>query len=208
MRRNLWTPLLAVIAAISGLIVLLGYFVELPLLANLRTLVLEWAMILAAVALVIGVLNLSWVHWRKIRDHQPNNGYSIVLLISLAATIAVIITAGSGGSSTLWIYENILLPVETSLMAILAVVLLFALGRMFYYRANLFTVVFASTVLLIMVSTYFATGFVIPGLNELRGWILQVWAVAGTRGILLGVALGTIATGLRVLMGADRPYGG
>jgi hypothetical protein len=25
---------------------------------------------------------------------------------------------------------------------------------------------------------------------------------------LLGVALGTIATGLRILMGADRPYGG
>jgi hypothetical protein len=30
--------------------------------------------------------------------------------------------------------------------------------------------------------------------------------LAGVRGILLGVALGTIATGLRVLMGAERPY--
>lgn len=208
MTRNLWAPFLVVIAAISGLVVLLSYFVELPALLNLRTLLLEWAMILAAVALVIGILNLSWVHWRKIRERQPYNGYSIVVLISLSATIAVIIIAGPAASSTLWIYENVLLPVETSLMAILAVVLLFALGRMFYYRANLFTFVFAGIVLLVMVSTFFATGFVIPGLNELRGWILQVWAVAGTRGILLGVALGTIATGLRILMGSDRPYGG
>ncbi len=27
------------------------------------------------------------------------------------------------------------------------------------------------------------------------------------RGIVLGVALGAITTGLRVLLGADRPYG-
>jgi hypothetical protein len=32
--------------------------------------------------------------------------------------------------------------------------------------------------------------------------------MAGARGILLGVALGTVATGLRILIGADRPYGG
>jgi hypothetical protein len=30
--------------------------------------------------------------------------------------------------------------------------------------------------------------------------------MAGARGILLGVALGTVATGLRVLLGIDRPY--
>jgi hypothetical protein len=28
------------------------------------------------------------------------------------------------------------------------------------------------------------------------------------RGILIGVALGALTTGLRVLFGADRPYGG
>jgi hypothetical protein len=28
------------------------------------------------------------------------------------------------------------------------------------------------------------------------------------RGLLLGIALGAIATGLRILMGVERPYGG
>jgi hypothetical protein len=32
--------------------------------------------------------------------------------------------------------------------------------------------------------------------------------VAGARGILLGVALGSLTTGLRILIGADRPYSG
>ena len=33
-------------------------------------------------------------------------------------------------------------------------------------------------------------------------------ASGGARGILIGVALGTLTTGLRILFGADRPYGG
>jgi hypothetical protein len=48
----------------------------------------------------------------------------------------------------------------------------------------------------------------LPLVGNLRTWIVQVPSVGGARGILLGVALGTIATGLRILMGSDRPYGG
>jgi len=42
----------------------------------------------------------------------------------------------------------------------------------------------------------------------MRPFIAQVMAGAGARGILLGMALGTLTTGLRILFGADRPYGG
>jgi DNA-binding beta-propeller fold protein YncE len=41
-----------------------------------------------------------------------------------------------------------------------------------------------------------------------HGGIAQVLAGAGARGILLGMALGILTTGLRILFGADRPYGG
>jgi hypothetical protein len=39
-------------------------------------------------------------------------------------------------------------------------------------------------------------------------WVTQVLALGGARGILIGVALGALTTGLRVLFGVDRPYGG
>jgi len=48
----------------------------------------------------------------------------------------------------------------------------------------------------------------IPILGTVARWVTQVWALGGARGILIGVALGTLTTGLRVLFGADRPYGG
>jgi hypothetical protein len=44
--------------------------------------------------------------------------------------------------------------------------------------------------------------------NMLYPWIAEVWALGGARGILIGVALGTLMTGLRVLFAIDRPYGG
>jgi hypothetical protein len=43
-------------------------------------------------------------------------------------------------------------------------------------------------------------------LPVIKDWVLEVPALAGARGILLGVALGAAATGLRVLLGIDRPY--
>jgi len=36
----------------------------------------------------------------------------------------------------------------------------------------------------------------------------KYFATAGARGILIGIALGALTTGLRVLFGVDRPYGG
>jgi hypothetical protein len=43
--------------------------------------------------------------------------------------------------------------------------------------------------------------------REAWAWLSQVPAVAGARGLMLGIALGIIATGLRVLLAMDRPYG-
>ena len=54
-----------------------------------------------------------------------------------------------------------------------------------------------------------ALGLSIPLIgNTIKPFVTHVLASAGARGILIGVALGTITTGLRILIGADRPYGG
>ena len=47
--------------------------------------------------------------------------------------------------------------------------------------------------------------------SRLQDFILRVagmFSRGGARGLLIGIALGTLLTGLRVLFGVDRPYGG
>lgn len=196
------------IVIVIGLIVLLGYFLHLDLLVNLRVVLLEWAVILSAVALLVGIANLFRVHWRKLSAAQPQGFFSAVLIISFLVTLGVAGWFGPTHAYSMWIFNNIQLPIEGSLMALLTVLLAFAGVRLLRRKPNLMSIVFIGTAILILFATGPLFGINLPGLSELRAWIAQVPAVAGARGILLGVALGTIATGLRVLMGADRPYGG
>ena len=93
-------------------------------------------------------------------------------------------------------------------MAILSVVLALSVLRMMNRRISIFSLIFIGTLLIVLIGTISLPGFEIELLRDLRSWIVQVVATAGARGILLGVALGAILTGLRVILGADRPYGG
>jgi hypothetical protein len=194
----------ASIAGITGLIVLLGYFVQLPLLTDFGSLLLQWAVVLTAVALLLGVLNLLRVHWAKIKARQSGFVYSFILLLSMVLTILIVGFLGPTASWSLWIFNYIQVPIEASLMALLAILLIYAAARLFSRRLSLYTLLFIGAALLVMVSMVLPPWLQIPGLNEFRSWIVQ----SGARGVLLGVALGTIATGLRVLIGADRPYDG
>jgi hypothetical protein len=198
----------AIIAVISGLLVLLGYFFP-GVFGNIQSVLIGWAIILAAFALLLGIFNLAMVHWKKAGVDGPNRIYSIVLLISLIVTIILVSISGPTGSLSLWIFNTFQMPVEISLLALLAVVLVFAAARLLTRRPKWYTVLFLITVLIVLSGSVplFFLGEVAP-LVALRGWLTQVPAVAGARGLLLGVALGTVATGLRILMGVDRPYGG
>lgn len=202
-------PFAAFIAIPFGLVVLLGYFIEIPVLFNLRTLFLRWALIIAAVAIFVGILNLFRVHWRRVTARQPRGAYSLSLIIALIATIvfAGILSTPTTGWG-LWIFNYIQLPVESSLMAILAVVLIYAAARLLSRRLNAYTILFLLTVLIVLAGSVSLPYLETNPLGEVQDWVAGVLATAGARGILLGVALGTVATGLRVLMGADRPYGG
>jgi hypothetical protein len=203
---RLFPTFLLVLAAASGLIVLLGYWVDLPVLISVRDLLVRWAAILAGVAVVVGILNLLYTHWIKVSQPRAGGIYSLVLLIAFVITFLVVAVDTPTGSWSLWIFRYVQLPVETSLLAILAVILVVAAARMLVRRLDSFSLLFLGIAILILVGTTYIPGFDIPVLRSLRLWVIQVPVVAGARGILLGIGLGVVATGVRILLGADRPY--
>jgi hypothetical protein len=201
------------LAISSGLIVLTGYFFrqsstgQATLLSDLRLTLLNWAIILAGFAVFIGIFNLFQVHLKKIQKKQKGSFYSLLLILSLAVTFVLGLIKPSQLET---IFTTVQLPVEASLMAILAVTLTYASIRLLRRRLNLLSVVFIVTAVLILFATA-PLPFIgnVPVLSDtVRLFFAQVLAAAGARGILLGVALGTLTTGIRILFGADRPYGG
>jgi hypothetical protein len=201
------------IAIAGGVLVLAGYFFaqkengQASLLTDIRLTLLNWAIILAGFAIFVGILNLAQVHFKKIQRKQKGSVYGLFLIISLAAAFLIgLVRPGQMGV----VFTTVQLPVEASLMALLAVTLTYASIRLLRRRFNLLSVILLVTALLILLGTV-PLPFLgdVPGLSDwVRPFIAQVMATAGARGILLGVALGTLTTGLRILFGADRPYGG
>ncbi|HNH25367.1 MAG TPA: hypothetical protein PKJ84_03870 [Anaerolineales bacterium] len=198
----------AIIAIVVGILVLLGYF--LPQAAIFQVILLDWAIILAGAATLAGVLNLVTVHSEKIRTRSKDNIYSAILILGLFATFVFsLLLKPQNIYVQTFILNGIIVPIEASLMALLAVSLLYAAVRLLRRRADLMGIVFVLTAALLFFGSATLPFGDVPIMSTLvRPWVSQILALGGARGILIGVALGTLTTGLRVLFGIDRPYGG
>jgi hypothetical protein len=147
---------------------------------------------------------------------SENSGYSLILVISLLATLVVGIidmvqtyVAGKPNfQMTNWVFTYIQLPIETTLLAVTAVSLTYAAASILRKRMDLFSITFFFVILLVLLGSFSIPPATLPFLHSIKDWILRVPALGGARGLLLGIALGTITTGIRILMGTDRPYGG
>ncbi|MGD8403149.1 MAG: hypothetical protein PVJ21_05775 [Anaerolineales bacterium] len=198
----------AVVAIAAGLLVLLGYFVPASMLLEIRPALVQWAVIIAAFAVLLGVFNLFGVHWHKIRTRQKGIAYSILLIFSMFATAVLGIAGGTNGLVLNFALDAIIIPAEATLLALLAVTLIYASARLLRRRADAMSFIFLGIVVVILLMSAPLPFGRIPGAEVVEWFITQFFAVAGARGILIGVALGALTTGLRVLFVIDRPYGG
>ncbi len=197
----------AVFAIASGVIVLLGYFFPIAELDQFRLQLIDWAVIIAGMAVLIGIGNLIAVQWEKIRTRQKGSLYGVLLILSLGITFVLGLWLGPNDPFMRLAVDAVIVPVEASLMAILSVTLIYASIRLFRRRLDVTTVLFLLTAVLFLLAVMPTPFGAIPG-----DWIITQFggmlSRGGARGLLLGIALGTLLTGLRVLLGIDRPYGG
>lgn len=194
------------VAISTGILVLIGYFFNLE---ALRQVLLNWAVTLAGVAVILGIINLLTAHINKVRGRETGWPYSLVLIGALLMTLLLGLALGPQHPGMLLLFQSVQLPVEASLMALLAITLSYASIRLLWRGINLFSLIFLGTAIFMLLGLA-SLPFIgyIPLLGDtIRPMIAQVFAAGGARGLLIGVALGTLTTGLRVLFGVDRPYG-
>jgi len=185
----------------AGGITLLGQLTDAFLLGELSRVFVQWAGILFAFALVLGLLNLLAVHLRRVRRREPGWADSVALI----GTVFVVLCAGLGGvgaPSLQWIFQHVQAPLESAMLALLVFFMGGAAARALRLRGRgvALMLLTAAVVLLGQLPLMELFG---RELSDLRAWIVNVPMTAGMRGIVLGVALGTLATGLRLLTGAE-----
>jgi hypothetical protein len=189
-----------------GALMLIDFFFDERHINALGGFVLESAVIVVAFALLLGLLNVLVVHVRRIIKREGSWFYSIPL-VAMALLVMAAGIPGPDSAAVVWIFDHIQFPLQAATFSLLAFFVATAAYRGLRLRSleALAFVLTAVVVLIGQVPVGRVLGDVVPALKD---WILNVPSTAGVRGIIIGVALGTIATGVRVLTGFDRPYGG
>ena len=220
------------IASAAGLVMIVAYFV--PATEGWGEEVGRWFEILAAMAFVLGGANLFAHHLQKISGKKAGWGYSAVTLLAFVVTLGVGLFkvgvapasqfpdhAWSGsyqeeGSAFWWIYEFAINPLTATMFALLAFFVASAAFRAFRAKNLAASLLLITAFIVLLGRTYTGTwltswmpeslsGLTIPGLTIT---IMSVFNMAGQRAIMIGIALGVVATSLKVLLGVDRSYFG
>lgn len=221
-------PLL--ITSLGGLVVIIAFFS--PKLSEVGEEASSWFNILAAFAFVLGGGNLLKLNLKRISDRAPGWGYAAVLLASFLITLIIGLTkfhvppsdeyplaSWSGkydaeGSGYWWIYTYVYSPLSGTMFALLAFFVASAAFRAFRAK-NVEATLLLGTAFIVLLGQCYA-GYLItaplepyaPGLTipSIKTFIMQVFNTAGQRAIMIGMALGIVATSLRILLGIDRSY--
>ncbi len=191
---------------LAGAFMIVQFFVPHPSFEESYKALMDWTMIIGAFALVLGLQSLFRTHIDKIRRRRQGYGYSFVALISFAVMFMVGIVHGAKpGSLFDWLFMNVQVPLEATIFSLLAFFIASAAYRTFRARTPEATILLLTAVV-VMLGRVPIGEFIYAQVPEATEWIMSVPTVAAKRGIMFGVALGVIATSLRILLGIERSH--
>lgn len=190
------------VLAVVFLITLTGLLFKI----TIGQLLVTWAVFLAAIALLLGILNLFSLHLQR---SLKGNGYSLVLILSMLLVWLMPLADQLGwienGADLL--FQWVQIPLEMALASLLAFFLLFAGIRLFQQpQGRPWSALFLGTAIIVLLGSIPLPAPISGVWTTARNFINHLVVNAGIRGILIGIALGTITMTIRLLAGLERPY--
>jgi hypothetical protein len=210
MRREL--PM--ILAFVSGLIFILAFFM--PVVEPVSNTALQWYIVVAAFAMLIGAFNLLRINFMKVRLRRPDWPYSAVLILALAVMAVVGIVQGvDEGTVVYWLFQYLMVPMQSTMFALLAFFVASAAYRAFRARTAEATLLLVAALLVMLgqVPVGYAwypdswpSYLKFLNFDWLKDRIMEIGNTAGQRAILIGASLGVVSTSLRILLGIERSY--
>jgi hypothetical protein len=197
-------PLL--VTFLVGAILVAVFFIPNHSAQSLNALILEWATIVYAFALILGSVSLWSTHATKVRRRAEGWPYSVVTLAALIGVTGLGVWKGIGGDSPVGkIYDSVNAPLASTMFALLAFFIASAAFRAFRAR-NIEATLLLSTAILMMIGRVSVGEWLWRGFPPLTEWFLDVPNLAAKRAIAIGVGLGAISTALKIILGIERSY--
>ena len=193
------------VATLAGLWVAVDLFIQVPVIDAIGGILLDGALIVAGCTLLLGLLNLLVVHGRRIQRREEGRGPSLALIVSLGITLVVGLLAGPASKQFQWLFQYVYSPIQATIGSLLAFFVVTAAYRAFRLR-TLEAAVLTVIAVIVLLAQIPGSAKLCRYLPPLRDWVFSVPVTAAMRGVIMGTALGTITSGLRLLFWVDQPY--
>ncbi len=214
MRRHRLLNILSTTVMISmGIVMLIGLLSDSDTpMGIMATFTLQFVKVVIAIAVALGLLNLLAVHFGRMRRGEYGWPYSLIAVLTAIGIITLRVLDRAeiwsgdleGEQMSERVFEAVQVSLESALAALLVFFLVYAAYRLMRRRVTIWHLAFSLTAMVVLV------GFIpldnLDVLRDTRDWLVRIPAGAGARGILIGVGLGTVTVGARVLLGQDRSY--
>jgi hypothetical protein len=181
--------------------------------------------IIAVFAFFLGGGNLLRVHLTKLIRKRPDWQYSIVTIAGFAFMLAVGLfkignpgdiaaAVTAPGSLFQEVYENVFIPLGSTMYALLAFFVASASYRAFRAKNREATILLIAAFIILLGRTPFGMmltywipeDFSVLQVPNLAVWIMSSPNLAGQRAIIIGIGLGVISMSLRLILGVERSY--
>ncbi len=196
-------PLL--VSGLAGLFMLVQFFVPHPVSTAFYETILEWIQVVWCFALVVGIASIVRHHTDRVRRRE-GGGYSLIALGAMGAMTLMGLIWGRGeGSPFDWLFQNVQVPLQSTMFSLLAFFIVSAAYRGFRARSTHATLLLVAGCI-VMLGRVPLGAYLHPRIPWLASWILDYPSMAARRGIYIGIGLGTIATSLRLILGLEQAY--
>src|SRR5205085_3198681 len=163
-----------ILAYVAGVVTLIGFFTR-GTFADLGGTLAQWAVVLVAFALLVGLGNLVKVHIGRIMQRGDGWHYSVILVGSALTVLAfgLIGGKGPGDPSVAWMFRWIYQPLGAAIFSLLAFFVTTALFRALRMRSAEAVVLLIVALIVVIAQAPFSTA---PELSigvQFKDWLMD-----------------------------------
>ncbi len=195
-----------IVCFLFGAVLFALYFSNHPTARSINSAILvDYWQIIFAFTLLVGVSSFVRIALKSIARGEDRAYRAVSLVGVFLMPFLAVVWGIKGDSPFMWMFENVQVPMQSTVFALLAFFVASASFRGFRAR-SLPAAVLLTAAMLTLISRSSIEGLTPPFIAEMADWVRANPSMSARRAILIGIGLGSLTTSLRVLLGIERTW--
>lgn len=191
---------------IIGFGIMVAYFIDLPISAQVESNVSDVASVIASYTAFVGLIALVKRQSYEARRRVPGRWFLSIWCIFVAVGTSIVgITLGPGTPLYSGFFELVIMPIRISMIAIY----IFALVNAIYLGVivkNVESALFAACLIILGFANAPTFLLIIPGLEPFSNWLINVVNVTSSRVATIGATVGLAIIGIKIMLGKQPGF--